>query len=33
MVRPYMKFGDWYVPGFDIKFPTDREAQDFIDNL
>lgn len=30
MIRPYMKYGDWYVPYCDIKFETDEEAMRFI---
>lgn len=27
---PYLKYGDWYVPGCDIKFPTENEAIEYI---
>ena len=27
---PYMKYGDWYVPGCNIKFPTEQEAFEYI---
>jgi hypothetical protein len=27
---PYLKYGDWYVPGCDIKFPTESEALEYI---
>ena len=27
---PYMKYGDWYVPGCEIRFPTEHEAMEYI---
>ena len=27
---PYMKYGDWYIPGCNIKFPTEQEALEYI---
>lgn len=27
---PYMKYGDWYVPCCNIKFPTEDEAMEYI---
>jgi len=27
---PYMKYGDWYIPGCDIKFPTEQEAIEYM---
>ena len=27
---PYMKYGDWYIPGCDIKFPTETEAIEYM---
>ena len=30
---PYLKYGDWYIPGFSIKFPTETEAWEYIDSL
>lgn len=27
---PYMKYGDWYVPGCKIKFPTECEAMEYM---
>lgn len=28
---PYMKYGDWYVPGCEIKFPTEYEAIEYME--
>lgn len=28
---PYMKYGDWYVPGCNIKFMSDTEAWEYIE--
>ena len=25
--------GDWYIPGFSIKFPTEAEAWEYINSL
>ena len=30
---PYIKYGDWYIPSFSIKFPTEAEAWEYIDSL
>ncbi len=30
---PYLKFGDWYIPGCEIKFPTEQEAWEYIQEL
>lgn len=30
---PYLKYGDWYIPGFSIKFPTEAEAWEYIDGI
>ena len=30
---PYLKYGDWYIPGFSIKFPTEAEAWEYINSL
>ena len=27
---PYIKYGDWYVPGCEIKFPTEQEAMEYM---
>ena len=27
---PYMKDGDWYVPGCEIKFPTEHQVIEYI---
>ena len=27
---PYMKYGDWYIPDCNIKFPTDLEAWEYL---
>jgi hypothetical protein len=27
---PYMKYGDWYIPGCNIAFPTEQEAWEYI---
>ena len=27
---PYMKYGDWYIPGYEIKFPTEQEAMEYM---
>ena len=27
---PYMKYGDWYIPGCEIKFPTECEAMEYM---
>ena len=27
---PYMKYGDWYVPRCNIKFPTETEAWEYL---
>lgn len=27
---PYMKYGDWYIPGCNIKFPTECEAMEYM---
>ena len=27
---PYMKYGNWYIPGCDISFPTENEALEYI---
>ena len=32
-MKPYLKYGDWYIPGFSIKFPTETEAWEYIDSL
>ena len=29
-MKPYQKYGDFYVPGEDIKFPTEDEALEYI---
>ena len=29
---PYLKYGDWYIPGCNIKFPTETEAIEYITN-
>lgn len=28
---PYMKYGNWYIPGCSIAFPTEREAWEYIE--
>lgn len=28
---PYMMYGNWYVPGCDIAFPSDTEAWEYIE--
>ena len=30
---PYLKYGNWYVPGCDIAFPTDVEAWEYIRSM
>ena len=30
---PYLKYGDWYIPGYNIKFPTENEAWEYINSL
>lgn len=30
---PYIKYGDWYIPGYNIKFPTENEAWEYINSL
>ena len=30
LYMPYMKYGDWYVPGCEIKFPTECEAMEYM---
>ena len=32
MRKPYMKYGDWYIPGLDIKFPTEHEAWEYLNS-
>lgn len=27
---PYIKYGDWYIPNCNIKFPTESEAWEYI---
>ena len=27
---PYMKYGDWYIPGCEIKFSTECEAMEYM---
>lgn len=27
---PYMKYGNWYIPGCNIAFTTEREAWEYI---
>lgn len=27
---PYMMYGDWYIPGCNIAFPSDTEAWEYI---
>lgn len=27
---PYIKYGDWYIPGIEIAFPTDTEAFEYV---
>ena len=27
---PYMKYGDWYIPEYEIKFPTECEAMEYM---
>lgn len=27
---PYLKYGDWYLPNCDIKFPTEQEALEYL---
>ena len=27
---PYQKYGDWYIPGCNIAFPTETEAWEYI---
>lgn len=29
-MNPYMKYGNWYVQGCDIPFPTEEEAIEYI---
>ena len=29
---PYMKYGDWYIPGCNIAFPTEQEAWEYLDS-
>ena len=29
-MKPYLKYGDWYIPNYPIKFPTETEAWDYI---
>ena len=28
---PYMKYGNWYIPGYSIAFPTEQEAWEYIE--
>lgn len=28
--RPYLKYGNWYIPNCDIAFPTEREAWEYL---
>ena len=30
-MKPYMMYGDFYVPGENIKFPTEEEAWEYIE--
>ena len=30
---PYMKYGDWYIPGYEIKFPTEQEAMEYMNKV
>ena len=32
MIRPYKKYGDYYIPGCNIAFPTEQEAWEYIEN-
>lgn len=32
-MKPYLKYGDWYIPGLSIKFPTEAEAWEYINSL
>lgn len=27
---PYLKYGDWYIPGCNIAFPTEQEALEYM---
>lgn len=27
---PYMKYGNWYIPGCSIAFPTEQETWEYI---
>ena len=29
---PYMKYGDWYLPNCNIRFPTEDEALEYMSN-
>lgn len=29
-MKPYLKYGDWYIPNCLIKFPTETEAWEYI---
>lgn len=29
-MKPYQKYGDFYIPGEDTKFPTEDEALEYI---
>ena len=33
MLKPYPKYGDWYIPGYNIRFPTETEAWEYIRSL
>lgn len=30
---PYMKYGNWYIPGCSIAFPTEQEAWEYIEGI
>ena len=30
MYKPYMKYGNWYIPNCNIAFPTETEAWEFL---
>lgn len=30
-MKPYMMYGDFYIPGENIKFPTETEAWEYIE--
>lgn len=32
-MKPYLKYGDWYIPYCPVRFPTESEAWEYIRNM